>query len=78
MSALPNVAPGKREPLASEGVRRFVDFLQSERVEPSERMPSKRQLAQASTDGGLTTREALKGSWVPVPAVVRHGKGVPD
>lgn len=75
MSRLPNVAPIKREPLATEIARRLVDYLLSGGVEPGERMPSERQLAQAFGVGRSAMREALKALTLLGLVEVRHGDG---
>ena len=74
-SRLPNVDPIKREPLAAEIARRLVDYLLSGGVEPGERMPSERQLAQAFGVGRSAMREALKALTLLGLVEVRHGDG---
>ena len=75
VSRLPNVEPIKREPLATEIARRLVDYLLSGGVEPGERMPSERQLAQAFGVGRGAMREALKALTLLGLVEVRHGDG---
>ena len=75
MNRLPNVDPIKREPLATEIARRLVDYLLSGGVEPGERMPSERQLAQAFGVGRSAMREALKALTLLGLVEVRHGDG---
>lgn len=72
---LPNVEPIKREPLATEIARRLVDYLLSGGVEPGERMPSERQLAEAFGVGRSSMREALKALTLLGLVEVRHGDG---
>ena len=72
---LPNVEPIKREPLATEIARRLVDYVLSGGVEPGERMPSERQLAQAFGVGRSAMREALKALTLLGLVEVRHGDG---
>ena len=72
---LPNVEPIKREPLATEIARRLVDYLLAGGVEPGERMPSERQLAQAFGVGRSAIREALKALTLLGLVEVRHGDG---
>jgi GntR family transcriptional repressor for pyruvate dehydrogenase complex len=57
---LDNVAPIRREPLATEIARRLVEFILSGQVEPGTRMPSERALAEAFGVGRSAMREALK------------------
>lgn len=72
---LPNVEPIKREPLATEIARRLVEYLLSGGVEPGERMPSERQLAEAFGVGRSSMREALKALTLLGLVEVRHGDG---
>lgn len=72
---LPNVEPIKREPLATEIARRLVEYLLAGAVEPGERMPSERQLAEAFGVGRSSMREALKALTLLGLVEVRHGDG---
>ena len=74
-SKLPNVKPIKREPLATEIARRLVEYILSDQVEPGERMPSERQLAEAFGVGRSAMREALKALTLLGLIEVRHGDG---
>jgi GntR family transcriptional repressor for pyruvate dehydrogenase complex len=75
VSPWPNVEPIRREPLATEIARRLIDYLLSGGVEPGERMPSERQLAQAFGVGRSAMREALKALSLLGLVEVRHGDG---
>jgi GntR family transcriptional repressor for pyruvate dehydrogenase complex len=57
---LTNIDPIKRESLATQIARRLVEFIISGEIEPGERMPSERQLAEAFGVGRSAMREALK------------------
>lgn len=72
---LEDVEPIKREPLATEIARRLVDYLLAGAVEPGNRMPSERQLAEAFGVGRGAMREALKALTLLGLVEVRHGDG---
>jgi len=72
---LADVDPIRREPLATEIARRLVDYLLAGGVEPGERMPSERQLAEAFGVGRSAMREALKALTLIGLVEVRHGDG---
>ena len=75
LSGLEHVEPIKREPLATEIARRLVDFLLEGGVEPGNRMPSERQLAEAFGVGRGAMREALKALTLLGLVEVRQGDG---
>ncbi len=75
MTGTLNVAPIRREPLAAEVARRLVDYLLSGGVEPGERMPSERQLAEAFGVGRSAVREAIAALSLIGLIEVRHGDG---
>ncbi len=75
MSNSLNVTPIRREPLAAEVARRLVDYLLSGGVEPGERMPSERQLAEAFGVGRSAVREAIAALSLIGLIEVRHGDG---
>ena len=72
---LANVAPIRREPLATEIARRLVEFILSGQVEPGTRMPSERALAEAFGVGRSAMREALKALSLIGLIEVRQGDG---
>ncbi len=72
---LANVAPIRREPLATEIARRLVEFILSGQVEPGTRMPSERALAEAFGVGRSAMREALKALSLIGLVEVRQGDG---
>jgi GntR family transcriptional repressor for pyruvate dehydrogenase complex len=72
---LANIDPIKREPLATQVARRLVEFILSGQVEPGERMPSERQLAEAFGVGRSAMREALKSLSLIGLVEVRQGDG---
>lgn len=74
-SRLANIDPIKREPLATEIARRLVDYILSGEVEPGNRMPSERQLAEAFGVGRSAMREALKALTLIGLIEVRQGDG---
>ena len=69
------IDPIKREPLATEIARRLVEFLLSGGLEPGDRVPSERQLAEAFGVGRSAMREALKALTLLGLLEVRHGDG---
>ncbi|MGH2531289.1 MAG: FadR/GntR family transcriptional regulator [Thermomicrobiales bacterium] len=72
---LASIDPIRREPLATQVARRIVEFILSEQVEPGERMPSERQLAEAFGVGRSAMREALKSLSLIGLVEVRQGDG---
>lgn len=72
---LANVAPIRREPLATEIARRLVEFILSGQVAPGTRMPSERALAEAFGVGRSAMREALKALSLIGLVEVRQGDG---
>lgn len=75
INRLAQVDPIKREPLATEIARRLVEFLLAGGVEPGDRMPSERALAEAFGVGRSAMREALKALTLIGLLEVRHGDG---
>jgi GntR family transcriptional repressor for pyruvate dehydrogenase complex len=79
MSAiLPELEPidlRSREPLTSEITRRLLDYLLSGTIQPGERMPSERKLAEALGVGRSIVRQALKSLTVLGLLEVRQGDG---
>ncbi len=73
--SLADVAPIRREPLATEIARRLVEFILSGQVEPGTRMPSERDLAEAFGVGRSAMREALKALSLIGLVEVRQGDG---
>src|SRR5215203_2587634 len=57
---LKQIDPIKREPVATQVARKLVEYLLSGAVEPGNRMPSERQLAEAFGVGRSAMREAIK------------------
>jgi GntR family transcriptional regulator, transcriptional repressor for pyruvate dehydrogenase complex len=72
---LANIDPIKREPLTTQVARRLVEYILSGQVEPGDRMPSERQLAEAFGVGRSAMREALKGLTLIGLLDVRQGDG---
>ncbi|HEY8447655.1 MAG TPA: FadR/GntR family transcriptional regulator [Thermomicrobiales bacterium] len=72
---LENIDPIKREPVATQVARRLVDYILSGRIEPGDRMPSERQLAEAFGVGRSAMREALKALSLIGLIEVRQGDG---
>ena len=72
---LARIDPIRREPLATEIARRLVEFLLSGGLEPGDRVPSERQLAEAFGVGRSAMREALKSLTLLGLLEVRHGDG---
>ncbi|MGW8530694.1 MULTISPECIES: FadR/GntR family transcriptional regulator [Nocardiopsidaceae] len=60
MAELSKIMVAPREPLAAEVSRRLIDYLTSGQVEPGERIPSERQLAEMLGVNRPTVREAIK------------------
>ena len=75
LDRLAGLDPIKREPLATEVARRLIDYLLAAGLEPGERMPSERQLAEAFGVGRSAMREALKSLTFLGLLEVRHGDG---
>ncbi|MGH2557855.1 MAG: FadR/GntR family transcriptional regulator [Thermomicrobiales bacterium] len=74
-SKLANIDPIRREPLATQVARRLVEFILSGQIEPGDRMPSERQLAEAFGVARSAMREALKSLSLIGLVEVRHGDG---
>jgi GntR family transcriptional repressor for pyruvate dehydrogenase complex len=72
---LAKIDPIRREPLATEIARRLVEFLLGGGLEPGDRGPSERQLAEAFGVGRSAMREALKALTLLGLLEVRHGDG---
>jgi len=72
---LANIDPIKREPLATQVARRLVEYILSGQVEPGDRMPSERRLAEAFGVGRSAMREALKALTLIGLIEVRQGDG---
>jgi GntR family transcriptional repressor for pyruvate dehydrogenase complex len=72
---LSNIDPIKRESLATQIARRLVEYIISGAIEPGERMPSERQLAEAFGVGRSAMREALKSLSLIGLIDVRQGDG---
>ncbi|HKG26391.1 MAG TPA: FadR/GntR family transcriptional regulator [Thermomicrobiales bacterium] len=72
---LANIDPIKREPLTTQVARRLVEYILSGRIEPGDRMPSERQLAEAFGVGRSAMREALKALTLIGLLDVRQGDG---
>ncbi|HEX9978444.1 MAG TPA: FadR/GntR family transcriptional regulator [Acidimicrobiia bacterium] len=65
----------KREPLASEVVRRIIDAILSQQMRPGDRLPSERKLSEMLGVGRSVVREALKPLSVLGLVEVRQGDG---
>ncbi|MGH2559118.1 MAG: FadR/GntR family transcriptional regulator [Thermomicrobiales bacterium] len=72
---LATIDPIRREPMATQVARRIVEFILSGQIEPGERMPSERQLAEAFGVGRSAMREALKSLSLIGLVEVRQGDG---
>jgi len=75
---LPDLAPvdlRAREPISSEITRRLLDFLLSGAVQPGERLPSERRLAESLGVGRSHVRQAIKSLTVLGLIDVRQGDG---
>lgn len=72
---LAQIAPIKREPVATQVARKLVEYLLSGAVEPGTRMPSERQLAEAFGVGRSAMREAIKALSLIGLVEVRQGDG---
>lgn len=75
VNRLAQIDPIKREPLATEIARRLVEYLLAGGVEPGDRMPSERALAEAFGVGRSAMREALKALTLIGLLEVRQGDG---
>lgn len=64
-----------REPLSAEITRRLLDYLLSGRIQPGERMPSERKLAETLGVGRSIVRQSLKSLTVLGLIEVRQGDG---
>ena len=58
-----------REPVATQVARKLVEYLLSGAIEPGNRMPSERQLAEAFGVGRSAMREAIRSSMARLSAV---------
>jgi GntR family transcriptional repressor for pyruvate dehydrogenase complex len=67
--------PVRREPLATEIARRILDYLLAGNLEPGDRIPSERKLAEALGVGRSVVREALKSITLLGLIEVRPGDG---
>lgn len=72
---LANIDPIRREPVATQVARRLVEYILTGQVEPGDRMPSERQLAEAFGVGRSAMREALKALTLIGLIEVRQGDG---
>jgi GntR family transcriptional repressor for pyruvate dehydrogenase complex len=72
---LTQIDPIKREPVATQVARKLVEYLLSGAIEPGERMPSERQLAEAFGVGRSAMREAIKALSLIGLVEVRQGDG---
>jgi GntR family transcriptional regulator, transcriptional repressor for pyruvate dehydrogenase complex len=74
-TSLPPIDLSKREALTTEVARRLLDYFLSGQVEPGDRLPSERQLAQSLGIGRSVVREALKSLHLLGLLDVRQGDG---
>ena len=63
------------EPISSEVTRRLLDYLISGQVQPGERLPSERQLAETLGVGRSHVRQAIKSLTVLGLVDARQGDG---
>ena len=78
LGMLPNLQPVAQrapEPISSEVTRRLLDYLISGKVQPGERLPSERQMAQTLGVGRSHVRQAIKSLTVLGLIDVRQGDG---
>ena len=75
LSELARIDLSAREPLTSEITRRLLDYLLSGTIEPGDRMPSERKLAEALGVGRSIVRQAIKSLTVLGLIDVRQGDG---
>jgi GntR family transcriptional regulator, transcriptional repressor for pyruvate dehydrogenase complex len=74
-TGLPRIDLSSRETLTMEIARRLLDYFLSGEVEPGERIPSERRLAESLGVGRSLVREALKSLHVLGLLEVRQGDG---
>ncbi|SHF01763.1 GntR family transcriptional regulator, transcriptional repressor for pyruvate dehydrogenase complex [Seinonella peptonophila] len=72
---LENLNIKKREPLALEITNQIIEYLQSGKVNPGDRLPSERQLAQNLGVGRSVVRDALKSLSLLGILEIRQGDG---
>jgi GntR family transcriptional regulator, transcriptional repressor for pyruvate dehydrogenase complex len=75
---LPDLEPVEiraREPISSEITRRLVDYLISGEIQPGERLPSERKLAESLGVGRSHVRQAIKSLAILGLIDVRQGDG---
>lgn len=75
---LPDLRPvvqHRPEPVSSEVTRRLLDYLTSGQVEPGDRLPSERQLAEMLGVGRSHVRQAIKSLTVLGLVDARQGDG---
>jgi GntR family transcriptional repressor for pyruvate dehydrogenase complex len=66
---------GRRDPVSTEIARRLLSYLLAGNVQPGERIPSERKLAEALGVGRSVVREALKSLTLLGLVDVRQGDG---
>lgn len=69
------LAREKREPVSAEIARKLVEYLLNGSIQPGQRLPSERQLAEALEVGRSLVREALKSLALLGLIEVRQGDG---
>jgi GntR family transcriptional regulator, transcriptional repressor for pyruvate dehydrogenase complex len=74
-TGLPRIDLSSRETLTMEIARRLLDYFLSGEVEPGERIPSERRLAESLGVGRSLVREALKSLHLLGLLEVRQGDG---
>jgi GntR family transcriptional repressor for pyruvate dehydrogenase complex len=74
-TGLPRIDLSSRETLTMEVARRLLDYFLSGEVEPGERIPSERRLAESLGVGRSLVREALKSLHLLGLLEVRQGDG---
>ena len=74
-TGLPRIDLSSRETLTMEVARRLLDYFLSGEVEPGERIPSERRLAESLGVGRSLVREALKSLHLLGLVEVRQGDG---
>lgn len=72
---LKNLRIKKRETISNEIAHRIIEYLQSGKVKPGEKLPSERQLAQSLGVGRSVIRDALKSLSLLGVIEVRQGDG---
>jgi GntR family transcriptional repressor for pyruvate dehydrogenase complex len=75
LSDLAPLAQRNPEPISSEVTRRLLDYLISGQVEPGQRLPSERQLAETLGVGRSHVRQAIKSLTVLGLVDARQGDG---